>query len=135
MIYGSRDDLEKRENITRAIWFAFAFVLAPHLVEKPLHDWLSKKESTLFGSGENLVYLGQLGVSVGLYSAMPMLANLCLRKKRATKAGLYNETENQPAVTPLPTVKNPLASTLDSSSAYRKPIAFNSYTKMAQLGI
>ncbi|MCS6266652.1 MAG: hypothetical protein H2174_03705 [Vampirovibrio sp.] len=136
MIYGSRDDLEKRENITRAIWFAFAFVLAPHLVEKPLHDWLSKKESTLFGSGENLVYLGQLGVSVGLYSAMPMLANLCLRKKRATKAGLYNETENQPAVTPLPTVKNPLASTLDSSSsAYRKPITFNSYAQMAQMGI
>ena len=99
MIYGSRDDLEKRENITRAIWFAFAFVLAPHLVEKPLHNWLSEKESKLFGSGENLVYLGQLGVSVGLYSAMPMLANLCFRKKRAVKAGLYDD-ETPSAVLP-----------------------------------
>jgi hypothetical protein len=128
MIYGSRDDLEKKENITRAIWFAFAFVLAPHLVEKPLHDWLSKKESKLFGTGDNLVYLGQLGVSVGLYSAMPMLANLGFRKKRATKAGLYDE---QPAPLLSPVLLNKPALPLGKSNPI--PLIATSYTQLAKM--
>jgi hypothetical protein len=141
MIYGSRDDLEKKENITRAIWFAFAFVLAPHLVEKPLHDWLSKKESKLFGTGDNLVYLGQLGVSVGLYSAMPMIANLCFRKKRATKAGLYDdEVIIPPQLTTAPfsvVSPTPVAATAAFPVAYRRRNlpAINTYAQMAQMGI
>ena len=134
MIYGSRDDLEKRENMTRAIWFAFAFVFVPHLVEKPLNAMLSKNESKLFGSGDNLVYLGQLGVSVGLYSAMPMLANLGFRKKRAIKTGLYEEAPQAtgvpaPAIAPVP-VSNSIVSTY-----HRTSLPLQYYANRVQLGV
>lgn len=94
MLMGSRDDLEWKENMTRAVWFAFAFVAAPHLVEAPLENWLGKQNNALWGEGKNLVYLGQLATSVGLYSAMPMLANRLFRRSRTEKSGLLQNDVN-----------------------------------------
>ena len=109
-------------------------MFVPHLVEKPLNAMLSKNESKLFGSGDNLVYLGQLGVSVGLYSAMPMLANLGFRKKRAIKTGLYEEAPQAtgvpaPAIAPVP-VSNSIVSTY-----HRTSLPLQYYANRVQLGV
>lgn len=102
LLMASRDPVEFTENVAKTLWFGFAFIVAPKLVEKPLQKFLEGKKDNLllkkvFDTPKNMTYVGKLAVGSVLYAGMPTVINRVFRHDRAKKAGLL--TEESPPVT------------------------------------
>jgi hypothetical protein len=133
LLLASRDIVELTENIAKTVWFGFAFMLAPRLIEPYLERlftgmlvpkagantaqrWVAKKGMTVFGSAENATYIGKLAVGSVLYAGMPTVMNRVFRHSRAEKAGLI-PTQNKPQA------PKPLASTVaNDASSVLQPV-------------
>jgi len=98
VLLASRDKVEFTENVAKTIWFGFAFMIAPRLVEKPLEKFFADKSNALLGSTQNMTYVGKLAVGSVLYAGMPTVMNRVFRRRRAEKAGLI-PNQPQPVVT------------------------------------
>jgi hypothetical protein len=103
LLLASRDMVEMTENVAKTIWFGFAFMIAPRLVEKPLEKFFAGKSNDLLGSSSNMTYVGKLAVGSVLYAGMPTVMNRVFRRGRAEKAGLI-PTSNPNVQTPTPFV-------------------------------
>lgn len=120
LLLASRDPVEFTENVAKTIWFGFAFMIAPRLIEKPLEKFFANKSNDLLGSSQNMTYVGKLAVGSVLYAGMPTVMNRVFRRSRAEKAGLIPASKSDvqtptPVVpptrtTPLPMSTNPYPS-------------------------
>jgi hypothetical protein len=98
LLLASRDPVEFTENVAKTIWFGFAFMIAPRLIEKPLEKFFANKSNDLLGSSQNMTYVGKLAVGSVLYAGMPTVMNRVFRRGRAEKAGLI--PASKPTVQP-----------------------------------
>jgi hypothetical protein len=116
LLMASRDPVEFTENVAKTLWFGFAFMVAPKLVEKPLQDFLKEKQNPLlhkvFDSLDNMTYVGKLAVGSVLYAGMPTVMNRVFRHDRAEKAGLLPAEKPVTVSSPTPVV--PVAKPLPS---------------------
>lgn len=95
MLLASRDLVEFTESMAKTVWFGFAFMIAPRLVEPYLDKLFVNKSNAFLGSASNMTYVAKLAVGSVLYAGMPTVMNRVFRRERAKEAGLLVATTPQ----------------------------------------
>lgn len=136
LLMASRDPVEFTENVAKTLWFGFAFMVAPKLVETPLESFFKKNQTPLlkkmFDTPENMTYVGKLAVGSVLYAGMPTVMNRVFRHDRAKKAGLL-PTEK-------PATATAIVSTTTATAPSRKPmlmpsVPYNNRSVVGSVGV
>jgi hypothetical protein len=130
LLLASRDPVEFTENVAKTVWFGFAFMIAPRLIEKPLEKFFADKSNDFLGSSRNMTYIAKLAVGSVLYAGMPTVMNRVFRHRRAEKAGLITAS-NLNVQTPTPFVPSTRTTLLPMSSNRYPSVGFYQTSVMA----
>ena len=72
-------------------------MLLPRLAQHVLKPWFQGKEYPIVGSGDNMTFLGQLISGCVGTTVLPMISILVLRKQRAHRLGLLDQSSKNPS--------------------------------------